>query len=53
MVLLGCGGVSFHVLDIGDCSTECWRWACFEVGVVLRGEGEVDVGVPVESGVSP
>jgi hypothetical protein len=52
MVLLGCG-VFFHALDVGVCSTECWRWARFEVGDFLRGEGEVDVGIPVESGVSP
>jgi len=46
-------GVFFHALDVGVCSTECWRWARFEVGDFLRGEGEVDVGIPVESGVSP
>jgi hypothetical protein len=44
--------VSFHVLDIGDRSAERWRWARFEVCDFLSGEGEVDVGIPVESGVS-
>ena len=53
MVLLGCGFFFFHILDVGACLTERWRWARFEVGDVLRGEGDVDLGVPVESGVSP